>query len=437
MANPFSKLPQILRSSAAPGRDDMFLFLLGTRWLALLPALLALNVRAQPTWSVILFGMAVLSTLLLTVLYPRLNRWLRRYPALLLLDMAFMAVILSQSGGTASPYLFFTISPLLAAAFFFQIRGGLIASTLFTPLYLIAIATAAQQNPKNFSVVAATEHLVVIYSVAVIMGYPSILLRRLRNANSELHHAQEELSRAQTLAAVGGMVAHVSHEIRNPLTTLGGYARQLKRKPDDAEKVRHHAQIIADEVLRLEELLNDMLDLSRPRRAEQHPASLHDLLDRACALAGDWETTQIEVKKQYDPHLPPVNVDAPALLRAWINILRNAMQAMPGGGTLTITTRCEADGAKVSISDTGCGIAPEILPNIWKPFVTHRERGTGLGLAVTQQIIREHGGMAGVESTVGRGTTFHFTLPASCRQEPAEEEIESEAAGAPENAVSG
>jgi nitrogen-specific signal transduction histidine kinase len=133
------------------------------------------------------------------------------------------------------------------------------------------------------------------------------------------------------------MVAHVSHEIRNPLTTLGGYARHLKRKPGDEEMVRHHAQIIADEVLRLEELLNDMLDLTRPRRAERHPASLHGLLDRACTLAGDWETTQIEVKKQYDPHLPPMNVDAPALLRAWINILRNAMQAMPEGGTLTIT----------------------------------------------------------------------------------------------------
>jgi signal transduction histidine kinase len=396
------------------GGQDMFLFLLGTRWLALLPPLLALFDRDQTLWRQILFGLALTANIVISILYPRFNRWMTRYPVILLLDMALMALLLWGTDGTNSAYVFYAVSPLLAAAFFFQIRGGLIATTIFIPFYLLAVVGAGMRDPRYFDSIDASVQIVVFVGIAVLMGFPSMLLQRLRETNNELQRAQEDLSRAQTLAALGGMIAHVSHEIRNPLTTLGGYAHQLVRKPNNPETVQHHAQIMASEVRRLEELLNDMLDLSRPKHRERQAINLNELLDRACLLAGDLESAKITINKQYERIAPTMLADESALLRAWINIIRNAMQAMPEGGTLTLHTHCTGNGVEVSITDTGQGIAPEKLPTIWQPFVTHREGGTGLGLAVTQQIIREHEGEIRVESEVGRGTKFTFSFPAVC-----------------------
>lgn len=416
--------------------ESIFLFLLTTRWLALVPP--ALSLLRSMLWPIRdaslltpasllasmpvsglacgLFLAALSSTLLLSWFHPRLNIWLTRRPFLLGLDMALMTAILTFSGGTASPYYFFAVSPLLASAFFFQIRGGLIAALCFTPLYLIAAVLSANRLGWPFDVVEAQAEIAGIFGIAIIMGYPSLLLQRLRVTTKELQHTQETLARAETQAAMGRMIAHVSHEIRNPLTTLGGYAHHLMRKPDDTAAVRNHAKIIASEVLRLEELLNDLLDLSRPRRVTMVPANLHDSLDRACVLAGnDLQSAKITLKKEYDNSLPRISQNASALLRAWLNIARNAAQAMPDGGTLSIATSREStdkgDCAVVRFSDTGRGIAPEILPTIWTPFVTHRDGGTGLGLAVTLQIIHDHGGTIQVESEVGRGTTFTIRLP--------------------------
>jgi signal transduction histidine kinase len=402
--------PSTLKSGTLTG-EDVFFFLLAARWLALIPPLVALIHRDYSPVSQNMLLLAIACNLLLSGLYPQVNRWLSRYPALLLIDMALMAFLLWGSGGTASAYYFFALSPLLAAAFFFQIRGGLIAAIIFTPLYILVTISAAQHNKAPFNVVAASVQIVAFFGTACLMGYPSVLLQRLRESNLELYRTQEELSREQTLAAMGRLVAHVSHEIRNPLTTIGGYAHHLVRKPDNPETVRNHAKIIAEEVRRLEELLNDMLGLARPQSTTRRPASLHEILDRACLLAGAPQAAKIVVRKEYDTTMPLLEVDASALLRAWLNTIRNAVQAMPDGGTLTIATKHDHQCARICISDTGCGIAPDILPTIWTPFVTHRESGTGLGLAVTQQIIHEHRGSIRVESEVGKGTAFHFALP--------------------------
>lgn len=424
----------------APGSglegESIFLFLLATRWIALIPPALALlrstlwplgevspltpasMLASMPPSNLgwILFITALASNLLLSWLHPRLNIWLTRRPYLLGLDMALMTGILMFSGGTASPYFFFAVSPLLASAFFFQIRGGLLAALCFIPLYLLACVISSQRLGWPFDVSEAEAEIAGIFGIAIIMGYPSLLLQRLRVATKELQRTQETLARAETQAALGRMIAHVSHEIRNPLTTLGGYAHHLLRKPEDTAAVQHHAKIIASEVLRLEELLNDLLDLSRPRRATMVPANLHDSLDRACLLAGnELQSAKITLKKDYDDNLPRISQNASALLRAWLNLVRNAAQAMPDGGTLSVSTSRQAFNgesfALVQISDTGRGIAPEILPTIWTPFVTHRDGGTGLGLAVTLQIIHDHGGTIQVESEVGRGTTFTVRLP--------------------------
>lgn len=244
-------------------------------------------------------------------------------------------------------------------------------------------------------------------------------------AYSALQHTQQELVRAEKMAAVGEMAARVSHEIRNPLVTVGGFARSILRAPDDVERVKRNTGIIADEVRRLEELLTDMLDLSHPRTLALRPERLADVLDQALLLAtGEAHTdAPVMVRKEYDPNLPPVCIDARSLLRAFLNVMRNALQAMPDGGMLTVTTRGLGCQALVSIADTGGGIPKHVLPTIFTPFVSHRLQGTGLGLSITRQIVIEHEGHLSVDTTEGQGTTFTFSLPLQSREALSEREV--------------
>jgi hypothetical protein len=244
-------------------------------------------------------------------------------------------------------------------------------------------------------------------------------------AYSALKRAQQELVRIEKMAAVGEMAARVSHEIRNPLVTIGGFARSLSRAPRDVDRIHRHARIIADEVHRLEELLTDMLDLARPSTHVFRPESLHNILDQAWLLTSGEvrDDAPIELHKKYDSSLPEVHVDARSLLRAFLNVLRNAVQAMPEGGKLAIAT-CHLGGqALVTVTDTGGGIPRHVLPTIFTPFSSHRVRGTGLGLSVTRQIIAEHGGHIAVDTMEGKGTTFTFSLPLKPQERVQERKI--------------
>ncbi len=237
----------------------------------------------------------------------------------------------------------------------------------------------------------------------------------IANAQSytELQRTQQELVRAEKMATVGEMAARVSHEIRNPLATIGGFARSILRKPTDVERVQRNTQIIADEVKRLEELLTDMLDLARPPKLFLRPENIHDILDQACLLSGGEMRgdAPITIHKAYDASLPLLYVDSRSLLRAFLNVIRNGVQAMPEGGTLTIRTQLNGNQAQITIADTGTGIPHHVLPTIFMPFVSHRVRGAGLGLSITRQVIEEHGGRIEVESEEGRGSRFTFYLP--------------------------
>jgi hypothetical protein len=232
-------------------------------------------------------------------------------------------------------------------------------------------------------------------------------------AFNQLQHTQQQLVHAEKMAAIGEMAARVSHEIRNPLSTVGGFARSILRRPDDRERIKRNTQIIAEEVKRLEDLLTDMLDLARPPKLMLRPENLHDILDQAWLLSSGEVRGEapVAVRKDYASHLPPVYVDARSLLRAFLNVVRNGVQAMPEGGTLTIATRMNGNQVQVVIADTGTGIPRHVLPTIFTPFVSHRTRGSGLGLPITRQVIEEHGGRMEAESEEGKGSRFTFYLP--------------------------
>ena len=235
-----------------------------------------------------------------------------------------------------------------------------------------------------------------------------------------LQKAQTDLVRQERLVAVGEMAARVSHEIRNPLATIGGFARSTLRRPEDIEGVRRKIGVIVDEVARLEELLNDLLDMARMRPLNLQAQSINALVEHALLLAeADIKGNKVEVVLQLGA-VPPILVDRGRLLQALLNTIRNGAQAMSEGGTLTVTTRVgtqvEESGEAVSrlfieIADTGTGISEQALRRIFDPFFSTKVSGSGLGLPVTRRIIEDHGGNIDIQSQEGEGTTFIFALP--------------------------
>ena len=435
LANPTSEAANTLQEDATPSAniaepqavarrggwltraisgENVLLFILGARWLSLLPPLLTVLLRPHTAHgSLAMLCLAVAINMALSMWHPRINRWFVRRPLLLCCDLVLVAILLAFTGGSQSPYFLYALTPLVAASFFFQIRGGLSAATAFSPLFLVAVFYAWDRTGVAPDPVLVFTQLLALFAVALVCGFPSLLLSRLRATSNELQRANTALSRAETMAALGKMVGYLSHEIRNPLSTVGGYANRIKRNADNREIVERSAEVILEETKRLEELLTDMLALARPARRERQPTDLHSLLDQACLLAMGEATLNgdVEIRKNYDAGLPPVQVDPSSLLRAFLNVIRNAVQILPPGGAITLTTSRSDGKAVVSIADNGPGIPSEYLPTIFSPFVTHRDQGTGLGLAVTQQIVEEHGGAIKVRSEPGDGAEFIFRLP--------------------------
>jgi signal transduction histidine kinase len=232
-----------------------------------------------------------------------------------------------------------------------------------------------------------------------------------------LQKAQKDLVSAERLVVIGEMAARVSHEIRNPLATIGGFARSVLRRPDDPEVVRRKISVIVDEVTRLEDLLSDLLDMARPRQLDLQPNAINEIVEHALLLAdADIKAVNIHVEKHLAVDLPLIQIDRRRVLQALLNTLRNGVQAMPDGGVLAVTTRLVHEPAdtpivEVEVRDNGVGISEFALKQVFDPFFSTKVSGSGLGLPVTLSIIRDHGGDIRVSSQEGGGTTFTIRLP--------------------------
>jgi two-component system nitrogen regulation sensor histidine kinase GlnL len=248
----------------------------------------------------------------------------------------------------------------------------------------------------------------------------TILLLRDIKHRKEL---EEDLKRADGLAMTGTLAAGLAHEIRNPLGGIKGAAQLLRRSLAAGSSLRDYTDIMIREVDRVNLLIEQLLDLSRPSELSLMPVNIHEILDDVLLLESqDKSGKQLEVKKRFDPSLPPIRGDRPRLTQVFLNLVKNAFQAMESGGALTITTRLETDyhireqgsGRNrfiwVDVTDQGGGIRDGDLPHIFSPFFTTKNNGTGLGLAICYRIIKEHGGLVRVESAEGKGSTFKVAL---------------------------
>lgn len=233
---------------------------------------------------------------------------------------------------------------------------------------------------------------------------------------AERRKLEEKLNHAERLAGLGKMVASVSHEIKNPLGIVRSTGELLaKRLGKVAPENVHLANIIIDETVRLDGVVREFLDFARPQKLKLVETSVNDILRKSITFMGpELEEKNISFEDAMQDGLKPIMVDQDQLYRAFLNILVNAIHAMPNGGVLLVATRALPRRRKASvlieICDTGEGMAEEVQAQIFNPFFTDKTRGTGLGLAIVKNIIENHNGSILVTSKKGAGTVFKIEL---------------------------
>ena len=237
-----------------------------------------------------------------------------------------------------------------------------------------------------------------------------LLLRDLR----EIRDLQEKVRRSERLASLGRLAAGVAHEIRNPLSSIRGFAQFFIQRFKGQEKEQEYASIMVKEVDRLNRVITELLDFARPKDPHRDLHSLGEIVEHTLKLLEPELTKRnVEVEKAFSPDVPSVRVDRDQVSQALLNLLLNSMESMDGEGKIRIDLRKSNSRPlmELVISDTGKGIPQEDLGKVFDPFFSTKRKGTGLGLAIVHQIVESHKGEITVESREGEGTTFRILLP--------------------------
>ena len=254
---------------------------------------------------------------------------------------------------------------------------------------------------------------------------------QLEDANLELYRTTRRLTELERLAAAGQLAAQFAHEVGTPLNLISGHVQLLLASDaHDHEALRARLSTISQQIERIERIVRSMLDRTRPEAGEPVPLDLNALLRRTFdAAAPTLDASRVRLDAALAEDLPHVGGDADRLQQVFINLVNNALDAMPAGGELRVTTSSadgddDDDGARVVVEfvDTGTGMSEDVRAHIFDPLYTTkaRGRGTGLGLVVVRQVLAEHGGHIEVESEPGRGARFRLIFPAAALPREAE-----------------
>ena len=256
---------------------------------------------------------------------------------------------------------------------------------------------------------------------------------KVQERTTEIAEVHAQLVRSEKLASLGQLVAGIAHEINNPLSGILMYGTMFLNNKQLDQQLREDAAVIVRETQRCAEIVKRLLEFSRTSIPDKQPRSITEIMCNTLALFEHQASlNEIEIVRDYQPDLPEIPVDPTQIEQVFINMLVNASQAMPDGGTLSIAIGYDRNQEciRTSITDTGYGIAEQDLPKIFDPFFTTKGvneegiGGTGLGLSVSYGIIQNHGGRINVRSMAGEGTTFTIDLPVSTPLRPHLEEFE-------------
>ncbi len=318
--------------------------------------------------------------------------------------------------------------PIILAALWFGFRGGLICSLMVSIVYAPHILFQ-----WGGGLTLEMEKYLEILLYNVVGGVTGLLAQRERERSLELQRTaegleesykklriqseriiavEEQLRRAEKLSTLGEMAAVLAHEIRNPLGSIRGTAEILRDDYRPGDPKHEFIEIQIKETERLNRVVEDFLAMARPQPPEMVRCLLREELETIVVLTAN-DARERKVRLVLEPMAGDavVRADGEKLRQAFLNIVINALQATPQGGTVTIATRQTDSMFEIRFSDTGPGIDADTLARIFEPFFTTKPDGTGLGLAITKKIIEGHGGTLEVESAPGRGTTVAVRLP--------------------------
>ena len=314
-----------------------------------------------------------------------------------------------------------TFLPLMMAGMVFGIRGAILA-TCFAGL---AFAPHIVHHWASWPIDASDQvvELSIFGAAGVIAGFLSDRERRqrfslertkqeLEQVYHELQQNLERLRKAERLYAAGQLSASLAHEIRNPLASIAGAAGILKRGNASTQNFRDCLEIIEKESQRLNKLLTGFLDFARPRAPRFQLTDLSMVITSVALLARHAASAnEIELRQEVNGQLPEVECDPEQLKQVLLNLVINAAQASPAGGSVWLSASAASDRVRIAVRDEGCGIPPEKQDRIFDPFFTTKENGTGLGLAIASMIVEQHQGLLTAQKNSGKGMTFCLELP--------------------------
>lgn len=246
-------------------------------------------------------------------------------------------------------------------------------------------------------------------------GELAMLSRSFNTMAETLYQTQQELLHKEKLASMGQLAAGVAHEINNPLGTILLFADMLSNEAAENDPRREDLKMIINETIRCRRIVADLLNFARQQEVLAQECDINDILEQVIdGVSHQPSFKSVEIASHFQSGLPLIQADQAQLMQVFVNLLNNAAEAMPGGGTITISTRrVDSQRIEIKVSDTGCGMTEENLAKLFTPFFTTKAvgKGTGLGLSIVYGIIKMHRGQITVNSQVGQGTTFTVTLP--------------------------
>ena len=256
--------------------------------------------------------------------------------------------------------------------------------------------------------VSAVMSVLFVVMLFVVKRGESIIQKRAE----ERLKLEEQLSRTKHLSTLGEMVAGVSHEIRNPLGIISSSAELLNKKMGPEDPMAQITDIIIQESSRLNNIITDFLNFARPKAPNLYPSRIVDIIAKNISfLSSQLEQRGFRIETRFEANSVMMDVDADMLYQAFLNILINAMQAMPEGGTITIKTKSAQQSLWIAFEDEGEGVSQQAMEKIWDPFFTTKEKGTGLGLGIVKNIIEAHEGQIRLENRKDGGVRVSIRLP--------------------------
>ena len=392
-------------------------------WLALFSALALVSPTGNDAEIELLTLLAALQ-----IVEPRLAYFATRggVVLLVLLKLLLGFLLLGVTGGITSSYYLILILPVITGATGFGLLGTVVVSVAAAGTYWSFVWFV---DPARY--VIPPDQLRELWLRVLLLGLIGFVTHQLveasrqqakelktvaeqlAEANRNLRAAEAAVRRSERLAALGQMMAGLAHELRNPLGTMKASAELLaKNVPEGNAVAAELSGYIAKEVDRTNSLISRFLEFARPVPLKTGPADVNALVDRAVAMLENKQPpADVAVNKNYSPDIPPVELDAELIERVVYNLLLNAAEASPPGGTVTVKTRRIGGTVEIAVIDRGTGIDPKHRESIFNPFFTTKPGGVGMGLAVVARIVDEHGGKMAVESEQDQGSVFRVLLP--------------------------